>query len=70
MGDEWDHKLHDIDSDLKVVESVPVNRILPLGVPVETQDVLHAPTFLSEVTDRLWDGQSIMIVGPRRIGKV
>lgn len=48
---------------------MPVNRIFPLGVPVEPQDVLHAPTFLKEVTDRLWDGQSVMIAGPRRVGK-
>ncbi len=48
---------------------MPVNRIFPLGVPVEPQDVLHAPAFLKEVTDRLWDGQSVMIAGPRRVGK-
>lgn len=44
-------------------------RLFPLGGPVSEQDIVGREDFLNSLEIRLSDGQSIMLAGPRRIGK-
>lgn len=44
-------------------------RLFPLGGPVSEQDIVGREDFLNSLEIRLSHGQSIMLAGPRRIGK-
>ncbi|MGC7871894.1 AAA family ATPase [Desulfosporosinus sp. SYSU MS00001] len=44
-------------------------RLFPLGGPVSEKDIVDRAEFLSSLERRLTEGQSIMLAGPRRIGK-
>lgn len=43
--------------------------IFPLGRPAGPEDIVDREGFITEVVQRLADGQSVMLAGPRRIGK-
>ncbi|MDQ7095711.1 ATP-binding protein [Desulfosporosinus sp. PR] len=45
------------------------NTLFPLGGPVDENDIVGREDFLKSIQARLADGQSIMLTGPRRIGK-
>ncbi|GAB6171842.1 AAA family ATPase [Paradesulfitobacterium aromaticivorans] len=45
------------------------NTLFPLGGPVSENDIVDREDFLKSIQTRLSDGQSIMLTGPRRIGK-
>lgn len=45
------------------------SRLFPLGGPVSEKDIVGREDFLVSLEARLSDGQSIMLAGPRRIGK-
>ena len=44
-------------------------KLFPLGGPVSKQDIVDREDFLVSLGMRLSEGQSIMLAGPRRIGK-
>lgn len=44
-------------------------RLFPLGGPVSEKDIVDREDFLLSLETRLMEGQSIMLAGPRRIGK-
>lgn len=44
-------------------------RLFPLGGPVSEKDIVDRENFLHSLETRLAHGQSIMLAGPRRIGK-
>lgn len=44
-------------------------RLFPLGGPVSENDIVDREDFLASLGARLSEGQSIMLAGPRRIGK-
>lgn len=44
-------------------------RLFPLGGPVSEKDIVDREDFLASLGTRLIEGQSIMLAGPRRIGK-
>ncbi|HHW42235.1 MAG TPA: AAA family ATPase [Desulfotomaculum sp.] len=44
-------------------------KLFPLGGPVPEKDVVDREEFLASLQIRLSEGQSIMLAGPRRIGK-
>ena len=44
-------------------------RLFPLGGPVSERDIVDREDFLVSLGTRLLEGQSIMLAGPRRIGK-
>lgn len=44
-------------------------RLFPLGGPVSENDIVDREDFLNSLEARLANGQSIMLAGPRRIGK-
>ncbi len=44
-------------------------RLFPVGGPVSEKDIVDREDFIVSVQTRLTDGQSIMLAGPRRIGK-
>lgn len=44
-------------------------RLFPLGGPVSEKDIVDREDFLVSLGTRLSEGQSIMLAGPRRIGK-
>ena len=44
-------------------------RLFPLGGPVSEKDIVDREDFLVSLGTRLLEGQSIMLAGPRRIGK-
>lgn len=44
-------------------------RLFPLGGPVSEKDIVDREDFLITLAIRLSEGQSIMLAGPRRIGK-
>ena len=44
-------------------------RLFPLGGPVSDKDIVDREDFLVSLGTRLLEGQSIMLAGPRRIGK-
>jgi AAA+ ATPase superfamily predicted ATPase len=44
-------------------------RLFPLGGPVSQDDIVDREDFLTSLEIRLAEGQSIMLAGPRRIGK-
>lgn len=44
-------------------------RLFPLGGPVSEKDIVDREDFLISLGTRLSEGQSIMLAGPRRIGK-
>ncbi|NHM26505.1 AAA family ATPase [Desulfofundulus sp. TPOSR] len=44
-------------------------KLFPLGGPVSEEDIVDRENFLSSLTNRLLEGQSITLAGPRRIGK-
>lgn len=44
-------------------------RLFPLGGPVSEKDIVDREDFLNSLETRLIEGQSIMLAGPRRIGK-
>lgn len=43
--------------------------VFPVGRIVEPPDLVDRSEFVGELRQRLLDGQSLMIAGPRRIGK-
>ena len=43
--------------------------LFPLGDPVSEKDIVDREDFLVSLGTRLQEGQSIMLAGPRRIGK-
>jgi len=45
------------------------SRLFPLGGPVSEKDIVDREDFLVSLEIRLIEGQSIMLAGPRRIGK-
>jgi len=45
------------------------SKIFPIGGPVSEQDIVDREEFISSLKTRLADGQSIVLAGPRRIGK-
>ncbi|HBW37840.1 ATP-binding protein [Desulfosporosinus sp. BICA1-9] len=45
------------------------SRLFPLGGPVSEKDIVDREDFLLSLGIRLIEGQSIMLAGPRRIGK-
>ncbi|NSW83505.1 MAG: AAA family ATPase [Syntrophothermus sp.] len=44
-------------------------RLFPVGGPVSERDIVDREDFIGSIESRLADGQSIMLAGPRRIGK-
>ncbi|MGI9952737.1 ATP-binding protein [Moorellaceae bacterium AZ2] len=44
-------------------------KLFPLGGPVPSEDIVDREDFLQSLENRLAEGQSIMLAGPRRIGK-
>jgi hypothetical protein len=44
-------------------------RLFPLGGPVSEKDIVDREDYLFSLETRLLEGQSIMLAGPRRIGK-
>ncbi len=44
-------------------------KLFPVGGPVTEKDIVDREDFIVSVQTRLADGQSIMLAGPRRIGK-
>lgn len=44
-------------------------KMFPIGGPVSDQDIVDREEFISSLKTRLADGQSIVLAGPRRIGK-
>ncbi|AFV11683.1 ATPase [Thermacetogenium phaeum DSM 12270] len=44
-------------------------RLFPVGGPVSEKDIVDREDFIASLEARLADGQSIMLAGPRRIGK-
>lgn len=46
-----------------------VRDVFPFGKPAMREDVVDRESFIQEVKQRLTDGQSVMLAGPRRIGK-
>lgn len=46
-----------------------VESIFPFGRPVKSSDIVDRHEFLAEIQQRLSDGHSLMLAGPRRIGK-
>lgn len=46
-----------------------MERLFPLGGPVSPNDVVDREQFIDEMATRLREGQSIVLAGPRRIGK-
>jgi len=46
-----------------------VESVFPFGRPVAADDIVGREEFLDEIVKRLGDGHSIMLPGPRRIGK-
>ena len=44
-------------------------KLFPLGGPVSEKDIVDREDFLVSLETRLSEGQSIMLAGPRRIGK-
>lgn len=44
-------------------------RLFPVGGPVSEGDIVDREDFITSVQTRLADGQSVMLSGPRRIGK-
>lgn len=44
-------------------------KMFPIGGPVSEQDIVDREEFISSLKTRLADGQSIVLAGPRRIGK-
>lgn len=45
------------------------SKLFPIGGPVSEEDVVDREDFISSLKTRLADGQSIVLAGPRRIGK-
>lgn len=45
------------------------SKLFPTGGPVSEEDLVDREDFLSSLYQRLSDGQSVMLAGPRRIGK-
>ena len=46
-----------------------MQRLFPLGGPVAPEDVVDREDFIEELATRLHEGQSVVLAGPRRIGK-
>ncbi|BCV23408.1 ATP-binding protein [Gelria sp. Kuro-4] len=46
-----------------------VGGLFPLGGPVEAEDLVGREAFITSLVSRLSEGQSVMLAGPRRIGK-
>ncbi|MGI6120502.1 MAG: AAA family ATPase [Desulfosporosinus sp.] len=46
-----------------------LGKLFPLGGPVSERDIVDREDFLVSLGTRLLEGQSIMLAGPRRIGK-
>jgi hypothetical protein len=44
-------------------------KLFPVGGPVSERDVVDREDFIASIQARLADGQSVMLAGPRRIGK-
>lgn len=51
-----------------MIPSMP-DAIFPFGKPAGAEDVVDREDFIREVVQRLLDGHSIILAGPRRIGK-
>lgn len=45
------------------------SKLFPIGGPVTEEDIVDRETFITTLEMRLADGQSIVLVGPRRTGK-
>ncbi len=43
--------------------------VFPFGKPAGPEDIVDREPFITEVVQRLWDGHSVILAGPRRIGK-
>jgi len=43
--------------------------LFPLGGPVSKEDLVGREDFIASLVNRLSEGQSVMLAGPRRIGK-
>jgi len=43
-------------------------KLFPLG-PVAREDLVGREDFIASLVNRLSDGQSVMLAGPRRIGR-
>ncbi|MCR4443529.1 MAG: ATP-binding protein [Peptococcaceae bacterium] len=46
-----------------------IKGLFPLGGPVAKEDLVGREDFIVSLVNRLLDGQSVMLAGPRRIGK-
>ncbi|MGB9859003.1 MAG: AAA family ATPase [Moorellaceae bacterium] len=44
-------------------------KLFPIGGPVSEEDIVDRENFISSLEARLAEGQSVMLYGPRRIGK-
>lgn len=44
-------------------------KLFPIGGPVSEEDIVDREDFIASLCRRLSDGQSVMLAGPRRIGK-
>lgn len=44
-------------------------KLFPVGGPVSREDVVDREEFIEHLLMRLSEGQSVMLAGPRRIGK-
>lgn len=43
--------------------------LFPVGGPVDREDLVGREEFIVSLVNRLQEGQSVMLAGPRRIGK-
>src|SRR5919197_4654972 len=41
----------------------------PVGGPVPGADLVGRETYIRRIGERLWDGNHVLVAGPRRIGK-
>ena len=41
----------------------------PVGGPVPASDLVGRETYIRRIAERLWDGNHVLVAGPRRIGK-
>ena len=41
----------------------------PVGGPVPAEDLVGRETYIRRIGERLWDGNHVLLAGPRRIGK-
>lgn len=44
-------------------------KLFPIGGPVAEEDIVDREDFITSLVTRLSEGQSVMLYGPRRIGK-